>query len=192
MEEMKFQIEEALRGKRRNVDSLLLFDELSPVRNSVNTTLQRLRELKRDENDIDPNEIESDEEAAKIFSIESLAGLAKSNPVMAASFAVLIFSSAGIPPLAGFFSKFYVIYSAIGYGYLAFAIAAVIFSVISAYYYLRVIKIMYFDENKNAIALKESFGGKFVVILSALANLILILFADNLLNIIKDISIFSS
>jgi pSer/pThr/pTyr-binding forkhead associated (FHA) protein len=61
MEELKYQIEDALRGKRRNVDSTLLFEELSPVRNSVNTTLQRLRELQRDENDIDPNEIESDE-----------------------------------------------------------------------------------------------------------------------------------
>lgn len=61
MEELKFQIEEALRGRRRNVDSLLLFEELSPVRNSINTTLQRLRELQKDENDIDPNDIESDE-----------------------------------------------------------------------------------------------------------------------------------
>lgn len=61
LEELKFQIEEALRGKRRNVDSQLLFEELSPVRNSVNTSLQRIRELQRDENDVDPNEIESDE-----------------------------------------------------------------------------------------------------------------------------------
>lgn len=61
LEEMRYQIEEALRGKRRNVDSSLLFEEMSPVRNSVNTTLQRLRELQRDESDIDPNEIESDE-----------------------------------------------------------------------------------------------------------------------------------
>ncbi len=61
MEEMKFQIEEALRGRRRNVDSQLLFEELGPVRESVNTTLQRLRELQKDESDVDPNDIESDE-----------------------------------------------------------------------------------------------------------------------------------
>jgi pSer/pThr/pTyr-binding forkhead associated (FHA) protein len=60
-EELKFQIEEALRGKRRALDSLLLFEELDPVRNAVNTSLQRLRELQRDENDVDPNDIESDD-----------------------------------------------------------------------------------------------------------------------------------
>lgn len=61
IEELKFQIEEALRGRRRNVDSLLLFEELNPVRNAINTSLQRIRELQKDESDIDPDEIESDE-----------------------------------------------------------------------------------------------------------------------------------
>jgi NADH-quinone oxidoreductase subunit N len=134
--------------------------------------------------------IESDEEAAKIFSISSLAGLAKTNPVMSLCFAILMFSSAGIPPLAGFFSKFYVIYSAIGYGFLGFAVIAVIFSVISAFYYLRVVKVMYFDESKNVIELKNSFGAKFVVVLSAALNLAMVLFADPLFNLIKEISIF--
>jgi pSer/pThr/pTyr-binding forkhead associated (FHA) protein len=60
-EELKYQIEEALRGKRRAVESPLLFEEIQPVRNSINTCLQRLRELQRDENDVDPNEIESDD-----------------------------------------------------------------------------------------------------------------------------------
>lgn len=61
IEELRFQIEEGLRGKRRSVDSKLLFEELGPVRNAVNTGLQRIRELQRDENDIDPNDIESDD-----------------------------------------------------------------------------------------------------------------------------------
>jgi hypothetical protein len=61
IEELRFQIEEALRGRRRNVDSKLLFEELGPVRNAVNTGLQRIRELQRDETDIDPNDVESDE-----------------------------------------------------------------------------------------------------------------------------------
>lgn len=60
MEEIRFQVEEALRGRRRSVDSKLLFEELNPVRNSINTSLQRIRELQRDESDIDPNDIESD------------------------------------------------------------------------------------------------------------------------------------
>ena len=61
IEEIRFQTEEALRGKRRNIESKLLFEELNPVRNAVNTGLQRIRELQRDESETDPNDIESDE-----------------------------------------------------------------------------------------------------------------------------------
>jgi hypothetical protein len=61
IEEIRYQVEEALRGKRRNVESKILFEELNPVRNAINTGLQRIRELQRDESDIDPNEIESDD-----------------------------------------------------------------------------------------------------------------------------------
>lgn len=61
IEELRFQIEEGLRGKRRSVDSKLLFEELNPVRNAINTGLQRIRELQRDESDIDPNDLESDD-----------------------------------------------------------------------------------------------------------------------------------
>lgn len=65
IEEIKYQIEEALRGKRRNVDSKLLFEELIPVKNSINTSLQRIRELQSTEGDVDPNEIESDDPYVK-------------------------------------------------------------------------------------------------------------------------------
>ena len=61
MEELRYQIEEGLRGRRRSVDSKLLFEELGPIRNAVNTSLQRIRELQRDESTVDPNEIEGDE-----------------------------------------------------------------------------------------------------------------------------------
>jgi pSer/pThr/pTyr-binding forkhead associated (FHA) protein len=61
IEEMRYQIEEALRGRRRAVDSKLLFEEFTPVRNAINTGLQRIRELQRDETDVDPNDIEGDE-----------------------------------------------------------------------------------------------------------------------------------
>lgn len=61
IEELRYQIEEGLRGKRRAVDSKLLFEEFAPVRNAVNTSLQRIRELQRDETDVDPNDIENDE-----------------------------------------------------------------------------------------------------------------------------------
>ena len=58
---MRYQTEEALRGRRRNIDSKLLFEELNPVRNAVNTGLQRIRELQKDDSEVDPNDVESDE-----------------------------------------------------------------------------------------------------------------------------------
>jgi NADH-quinone oxidoreductase subunit N len=65
---------------------------------------------------------------------------------MAAMLAMLLFSLAGIPPLAGFFAKFYVFLAAIQAGLYPLAVIGVLASVVGAYYYLRIIKIMYFDE----------------------------------------------
>ncbi|MBP9681149.1 MAG: FHA domain-containing protein [Bacteriovorax sp.] len=61
IEEFRYQIEEALRGKRRSIESKLLFEELGPVKNAINTGLQRIRELQRDESEMDPNDLEGDE-----------------------------------------------------------------------------------------------------------------------------------
>jgi len=120
----------------------------------------------------------SDESKEKIFNISALSGLAKTNPVVAFCFAALIFSSAGIPPLAGFFSKFYVISAIISKKYLLVAIVAVLFSVISAYYYLRIIKIMYFDESKNEIEIENIFSTKVIIAISAFINISLIFFMN--------------
>ncbi|OJX80945.1 NADH-quinone oxidoreductase subunit NuoN [Magnetospirillum sp. 64-120] len=78
--------------------------------------------------------------------IDDLAGLGKTNPAMAAAMAVLMFSMAGIPPMAGFIGKFYVFKAAVDAGLYTLAIIGVLTSVVSAYYYLRIIKVMYFDE----------------------------------------------
>jgi NADH-quinone oxidoreductase subunit N len=78
--------------------------------------------------------------------IYELSGLARTHPVMAAMLAMLLFSLAGIPPLAGFFAKFYVFLAAIQAGLYPLAVIGVLASVVGAYYYLRIIKIMYFDE----------------------------------------------
>ncbi|MES2907035.1 MAG: NADH-quinone oxidoreductase subunit NuoN, partial [Pseudomonadota bacterium] len=78
--------------------------------------------------------------------IDDLAGLAKTKPFAAFSFAALMFSLAGIPPMAGFFAKLYVLSAAVASGLMALAVIGVISSVISAYYYLRIVKLMYFDE----------------------------------------------
>jgi NADH-quinone oxidoreductase subunit N len=78
--------------------------------------------------------------------IDDLAGLARTRPAMALFFALLLFSLAGIPPLAGFFAKFYVFLAAIQAGLYTLAVVGVLTSVVSAYYYLMIVKVMYFDE----------------------------------------------
>jgi NADH-quinone oxidoreductase subunit N len=78
--------------------------------------------------------------------ISDLAGLARTSPAMAFFLAMLLFSLAGIPPLAGFFAKFYVFLAAIKAGLFALAVIGVVASVVGAYYYLSIVKTMYFDE----------------------------------------------
>jgi NADH-quinone oxidoreductase subunit N len=78
--------------------------------------------------------------------IADLAGLASTKPAMAFFLAMLMFSLAGIPPVAGFFAKFYVFLAAIKAGLYALAVIGVVTSVVGAYYYLAIVKIMYFDE----------------------------------------------
>ena len=78
--------------------------------------------------------------------IGDLAGLSTTNPVMATILTILMFSLAGIPPLAGFWAKWYVFLAAINAGLYVLAVIGVLASVVGAYYYLRIIKIMWFDE----------------------------------------------
>ena len=81
-----------------------------------------------------------------VESIGDLAGLARTHPTMAFFLAMLLFSLAGIPPLAGFFAKFYVFLAAIKAGLYVLAVIGVLSSVVGAFYYLSIVKIMYFDE----------------------------------------------
>ena len=80
--------------------------------------------------------------------IEDLSGLSKEKPIFAFSFLILFFSLAGIPPLGGFFAKFFVFMSVIESEMYVLAIIGLLTTVISAFYYLKVIKIIYFDDNK--------------------------------------------
>jgi NADH-quinone oxidoreductase subunit N len=78
--------------------------------------------------------------------ISDLAGLSKNNPLMAAALAALMFSMAGIPPLAGFLGKFYIFVAAVNAGFVPLAVIGLLASVIGAFYYIRIIKLIYFDE----------------------------------------------
>ena len=84
--------------------------------------------------------------------IDELSGLAQNNLAMATVLAILMFSLAGIPPLAGFFAKFYVFVAAVKEGLWALAIIGVLASVVGAYYYVRIVKIMFFDEPREKFA----------------------------------------
>jgi NADH-quinone oxidoreductase subunit N len=83
--------------------------------------------------------------------ISDFAGLSRTNPMLAFFFAMFLFSLAGIPPLAGFFAKFYVFIAAIKAGLFVLAVVGVLASVVGAYYYLMIVKLMYFDEPKGAL-----------------------------------------
>jgi len=83
--------------------------------------------------------------------ISDFAGLSRTNPLLAFVFAMLLFSLAGIPPLAGFFAKWYVFVAAIKAGLFTLAVIGVLTSVVGAFYYLTIIKVMYFDEPAGEI-----------------------------------------
>jgi NADH-quinone oxidoreductase subunit N len=83
--------------------------------------------------------------------IDDLAGISRDRPLLALAFGIFMFSLAGIPPLAGFFSKLYVFKAAIDAGLTTLAVIGVIASVVGAYYYLRIVKVMYFDEPTTAL-----------------------------------------
>ncbi|MBD8552954.1 NADH-quinone oxidoreductase subunit NuoN [Rhizobium sp. CFBP 8762] len=91
-------------------------------------------------------------EGGNAENVDDLAGLSQTNPLMATVLTILMFSLAGIPPLAGFFGKYYVFVAAIKAGLVWLSIIGVVASVVGAYYYLRVIKVMWFDEPKGEFA----------------------------------------
>jgi NADH-quinone oxidoreductase subunit N len=108
-----------------------------------------------------------------VENISDLAGLARTQPKLAFAFAALMLSLAGLPPLAGFFAKFYVFLAAIEAHLYALAVIGVLASVIGAYYYLRIVKVMYFDD--PALAFEGEMGTRLGAILTA-ASLFAIFF----------------
>jgi NADH-quinone oxidoreductase subunit N len=111
--------------------------------------------LRRDEN----------EQVAR--SISDLAGIAKPHPLPALAMTIFMLSMAGIPFLAGFFAKFFVLQAVVNAGMVWLAVVAVLASVIAAYYYLRIIKIMYFDEMSDKVKMSPLGSEKVIVIFAA-------------------------
>jgi NADH-quinone oxidoreductase subunit N len=121
--------------------------------------------------------------------IKDLAGISKQNPLLAISFLITMFSLAGIPPLAGFFAKFYIFMSVIESGMYTLAIIGLLSTVISAFYYLRIIKIIYFDETKNLFDKIKNLGITSTVFLSCTILVLFFLYPSILNNIVKILSI---
>jgi NADH-quinone oxidoreductase subunit N len=105
--------------------------------------------------------------------IRDLSGIAKSNPGIALALATLMFSMAGIPPLAGFLGKFYIFMAAINADMVPLAVFGLLASVIAAYYYLRLVKIMYFDAPADAFDRPDAATG---LIMAGCSALMLVLF----------------
>jgi NADH-quinone oxidoreductase subunit N len=114
--------------------------------------------------------------------VSDLAGLAHNNRALAFVFAMLMFSLAGIPPLAGFFGKYFVFLAAVKSGFYALAIIGVAASVVGAYYYLRIVKIIYFDEPAERF---DALDGevKWVAYASGAFALLFVGFANYLVNL---------
>jgi NADH-quinone oxidoreductase subunit N len=107
--------------------------------------------------------------------VADLAGLSKTHPMMAFMMAVFMFSMAGIPPMAGFFGKLFVFQAAVQAELYTLAVIGVLSSVVAAFYYIRIIKIMYFDEPVDA--LDRRIGGEMVAIMLGAGVITLLFFA---------------
>ena len=121
--------------------------------------------------------------------IEDLSGLSKNHPLLSLSFLIILFSLAGIPPLAGFFAKFYIFKSVLEQSMYFLAIVGLLSTVVAAFYYLRIIKIMYFDKEKEKYDTDHSLWLKFSLTGSTLLILTYFFFPSQLIEVVSRINI---
>jgi len=122
--------------------------------------------------------------------INDLSGLSKNHPMLALSFLIILFSLAGIPPLAGFFAKFYIFMAVIEAKMYTLAIIGLVTTVISAFYYLRIIKVIYFDKPIEPFEESNDWGLKAPLVLSSILILIYFIYPSILTEVVSSIVIF--
>ena len=122
--------------------------------------------------------------------ISDLSGLSKTRPMLSLGLMIILFSLAGIPPLAGFFAKFYVFMTVIESEMYALAIIGLVTTVVSAFYYLRIIKVIYFDKPKKAFDQNYDLGLKISLILSSILILIYFIYPSILVDAVSSILIY--
>ena len=120
--------------------------------------------------------------------IDDLSGLSKNHPLLALSLLIILFSLAGIPPLAGFFAKFYIFKSVLEQSMFFLAIVGLLSTVVAAFYYLRLIKIMYFDKEKEKYDTDHGLWLKLSLGTSTLLILIYFIFPSQLIDIVSRIN----
>jgi len=121
--------------------------------------------------------------------IEDLSGLSKNHPLLSLSLLIILFSLAGIPPLAGFFAKFYIFKAVLEQSMYFLAIVGLLSTVIAAFYYLRVIKIIYFDKEKEKYDQDHNIWLKFSLTFSTILILLYFVFPSQLLDVVSRINI---
>ena len=121
--------------------------------------------------------------------LDDLSGLSKNHPLLSLSLLVILFSLAGIPPLAGFFAKFYVFMAVIEQSMYFLAIVGLLSTVIAAFYYLRIIKIIYFDQEKEKYDSDHSFWLKVSLTVSTILILIYFIFPSQIIDVVSRINI---
>jgi len=125
-----------------------------------------------------------------IEEISELSGMSKNHPLASLSLLIVLFSLAGIPPLAGFFAKFYIFMAVIESGMYTLAIIGLVTTVVSAFYYIRIVKIMYFDNPKKPFESFRDFGIYGSLILSCIFLVSFFLYPSIFDGIISNINIF--
>ena len=122
--------------------------------------------------------------------INDLSGLSKNHPMLALGFLIILFSLAGMPPLAGFFAKFYIFMAVIEAKMYTLAIIGLVTTVVSAFYYLRIIKVIYFDEPIEPFEENYDWGLKASLVLSTILILIYFIYPSILTEVVSTIVIF--
>ena len=121
--------------------------------------------------------------------IEDLSGLSKNHPILSFSLLVVLFSLAGIPPLAGFFAKFYVFMAVIEQSMFFLAIVGLLATVVAAFYYLRIIKTIYFDNELDKYDTNHSIGLKLSLIITTILILTYFIYPNSLIDFISNINL---
>ena len=120
--------------------------------------------------------------------IEDLSGLSKKHPILSFSLLIVLFSLAGIPPLAGFFAKFYVFLAVIEQSMYFLAIVGLLATVVAAFYYLRIIKIIYFDPEKEEYETSHNLGLKITLAISTIFILAYFVYPSGITEIVSKIT----